>query len=117
MSDLRPDLEQLAQRWARMDCRVDLPENAQWGEGVAQGYSNAAADLLRTLAAHPAEPASDQQPSDAAIAVTREQIAQAIRDHDGYGCGCCGFYDFDSYEDRAEAMADKVLALINGSES
>lgn len=62
---LREALEKLAVEWANMDCRVDLPENAQWGEGCAQGYSNAAADLLRLLAAHPVEPA--REPSDAAV--------------------------------------------------
>lgn len=52
-SSLRSELERLAREWANMDCRVDLPENASWGEGCAQGYSNAAAGLMRALAAHP----------------------------------------------------------------
>jgi len=54
---LRDALEKLATWWTELDTRCDLPDNAQWGEGVGQGYRNAAADLLRTLAAHPAEPA------------------------------------------------------------
>lgn len=71
MSDqgLRDALERLAKSWFRIDCRVDLPENAQWGEGVAQGYANAAADLLRTVREHPAEPVGV---SDEAVAITDE---------------------------------------------
>jgi hypothetical protein len=48
---------------------------------------------------------------------TSERIAQAIRGHDALGCGCCGFYDFDRYEDRAAAIADTVLALLKGGQS
>jgi hypothetical protein len=74
VSGLREALEKLATEWANMDCRVDLPENAQWGEGCAQGYSNAAAGLLRLLAAQPEEPA--RRPSDAALEAAAEALAQ-----------------------------------------
>ena len=82
MSDqgLRDALERLAKSWFRLDCRVDLPENAQWGEGVAQGYANAAADLLRTVREHPAEPVGV---SDEAVAITDEmrKESQDVKDH------------------------------------
>ena len=68
-----------------MDCRADLPENASWGEGCAQGYSNAAADLLRTLAKHPAEPTPARQPSDAAVGEAWDAFSEASETLDQFG--------------------------------
>ena len=38
---------------------LSQPSNQEWASGVDQGYSNAAAELLRVLGAHPAEPVGE----------------------------------------------------------
>lgn len=42
-----------------------------------------------------------------------KDLAKAIDDSDLLGCGCCaGGYDYDRYENRAEAIAAEVVAPL-----
>lgn len=42
-----------------------------------------------------------------------KELAQALDDSDLLGCGCCaGGYDYNKYENRAQAIAAEVVAPL-----